>query len=570
MAAGSEDYISLSPTLIEWIKKEIKPLYDEYLSYIKESGKDPEEEPYRSLYSARKTLLLIKDKIGQAPPEINDSLRPLSITLSSLLAANYINTDETSAGQREYESILELSKPLQYQGRVAFAMVTACNGLGILWSNRSEEYEKSLELLKQGETLYKSYHLPPPLSDEDLFTGDIRDEGEREKTFEDLHTHTLFYLAQVYTHLDQQGLSAQYCQNTLSRQLETKSYDPIDWSLNAATISQYYINVSNYPQARHCLAAASVVLHSYSDELGGKGEEMKEKLEQSEADVSRCWIKYTISLLTHSCTESGERGEGGNEREKVAIVHRFEPLELADIEGQISCDVVENYQDASKVFLFAEAQIKSAQKFYNLEEHATDFVSISQDHSSLYKILSFFESDLSLKCRMHKRCVDILSSLLSCLNPQHYLVLNRQLMFELGDILNDMANNKIILASEEGSTPSQYQVQKINRLLNDAIKHYGEFFSSFETQPEAEYLHSYLTSKLNEARLHSKLLAGNPGEQIKNLETSIQLYKWLIEYCESHSQDIKEIFIEELGLCKEMVALLPQKIELIRSQNITM
>ena len=566
MAAGSEDYTSLSPTLIEWIRKEIKPHYDEYLSYIKESGKDPEEEPYRSLYSARKTLLLIKDKIDQAPPNITDSLHPLSISLSSLLAANYINTDETSAGQKEYESILESSKSLAFQGRVAFAMVTACNGLGILWSNRSEEYEKSLELLQQGETLYKSYHLPPPLSDEDLFTGDLRDEGEREKTFEDLHTHTLFYLAQVYTHLNQPALSAHYCQNTLSRQLETKSYDPIDWSLNAATISQYYINVCNYPQARHCLAAASVVLRSHSDELGGKGEEMREKLEQSQADVSRCWIKYAISLLTHSCTESGESGT----REKVAVVHRFEPLELSDIEGQVFCDVVENYQDASKLFLFAEAEIKSAQKFYKLEDHATDFVSISQDHSSLYKILSFFELDLSLKCRMHKRRVDILSSLLSCLNPQHYLVLNRQLMFELGDTLNDMASNKIILASEDGSSPSQHQIQKINRLLNDAIKHYGEFFSSFEAQPETEYLHSYLTSKLNIARLHSKLLAGNPGEQIKNLETSIKSYKWLIEYCESHTEGIQGIFTEELGLCREMVALLPQKIELIRSQNITM
>lgn len=564
-------YTNITPSVSEWIRKEIKPVYQQYLSLMRESDNDPEEEPYRSLYSAREKLLLINEKLTHPPSHIgsHDNLTSLSITLSSLLAGNYVSTDETSAGQVQYEKVLESGETLESQGPVAVAMVTACNGLGILWSNRSEDYEKSLALLQQGEALHKSYSSPPPLSHDDWFNGEVRPDGEREKTFEDLHTHTLFYLAQVYGHLDQPQLSASYCQNTLSRQLETNAYDPIDWSLNAATLSQYYINVFNYPQARHCLAAASAVLRRHGDELVGKGEEMKEKVERSQADVSRCWIKYTLSLLTHSTEEGG--GGGAEAREKFEIVHRFQPLELEDIEDEVSCDTIENYSSASKVFLFGQSKVQEATKYFTLEEHATDHVSISQDHSSLFKLLASFEPDLSLKCRMHKRRIDLLSPLLSSLNPQHYLLLNRQLMFELGDTLTEMANHKLVLATDESSTPSQHQVNKINRLLNEAIKRYGEFFDSFGTQPvETEFLHSFLTSKLNIARLHSKLLAETPRGQFKNLESSLECYKWLVEYCDSHVEERNGVFEAELSLCKEMVTLLPQKMELIRLQNITM
>ena len=78
-------------------------------------------------------------------------------------------------------------------------------------------------------------------------------EHQREAEFESTFTHTLYFLAQVEEGLGNSEHSAKYCHTTLLRQLETKQYDPVDWALNCATLSQYYITKDNYPMARHCL-----------------------------------------------------------------------------------------------------------------------------------------------------------------------------------------------------------------------------------------------------------------------------------------------------------------------------
>lgn len=45
---------------------------------------------------------------------------------------------------------------------------------------------------------------------------------------------------QVYGHLGAPDRSAWYCHSTLQRQLASKDYDPLEWSINAATLSQFY------------------------------------------------------------------------------------------------------------------------------------------------------------------------------------------------------------------------------------------------------------------------------------------------------------------------------------------
>ena len=76
---------------------------------------------------------------------------------------------------------------------------------------------------------------------------------ERESRFENLHTHTLYYISQVYKNLGEDKKSSIYCHNTLRRQLLTKLYDPVDWAVNCATLSQYHLARENYKCARHCL-----------------------------------------------------------------------------------------------------------------------------------------------------------------------------------------------------------------------------------------------------------------------------------------------------------------------------
>ena len=67
-------------------------------------------------------------------------------------------------------------------------------------------------------------------------------------------------IIQVYQRTDDGPRAALYCQLTLRRQLEMKQYDPVDWSLNAATLSQYYVIKFQFYLARHCLGKLCLFL----------------------------------------------------------------------------------------------------------------------------------------------------------------------------------------------------------------------------------------------------------------------------------------------------------------------
>ena len=116
----------------------------------------------------------------------------------------------------------------------------------------------SLSFFQGSEQLYSDYLASTevaPFVIRDLFIDDehLTPEEERQMAFESEHTHTLFYLAQIYDKLQKRSESAEYCYATLRRQLETRQFDSIEWALNCATLSQYYITVGDYMSTRHCL-----------------------------------------------------------------------------------------------------------------------------------------------------------------------------------------------------------------------------------------------------------------------------------------------------------------------------
>lgn len=52
--------------------------------------------------------------------------------------------------------------------------------------------------------------------------------------------------------------------------------------------------------------------------------------------------------------------------------------------------------------------------------------------------------------------------------------------------------------------------------------------------------------------------------QKSHLSSSLEQYKWLVEYCEQHTEQAEKAFATELPLCKEMLELLPYKMEAIK------
>lgn len=71
----------------------------------------------------------------------------------------------------------------------------------------------------------------------------------------------------------------------------------------------------------------------------------------------------------------------------------FSTLEIPTYENQVCDKFVLDYEDALPVFHFTKQWLDDAKEYYTLNEHASDFVKITQDHSALFQALSFFEAD---------------------------------------------------------------------------------------------------------------------------------------------------------------------------------
>ena len=92
---------------------------------------------------------------------------------------------------------------------------------------------------------------------------------------------------------------------------------------------------------------------------------------------------------------------------------------------------ITDWEAAKSTFLWCQRHLTDARRHYTLEEHCTDHIEICQDMSQLYKHLSYVEPDDERKCKMHKRRADLLAEILNVLSPTHYLLICRQLMFEV-------------------------------------------------------------------------------------------------------------------------------------------
>ena len=67
--------------------------------------------------------------------------------------------------------------------------------------------------------------------------------------------------------------------------------------------------------------------------------------------------------------------------------------------------------------------------------------------------MSEFDTNFERRCKMHKRRIDLLTPILSGLNPQtggyHSLQLCCELQYEIGEIYSEMTDFKIAVAKQE-------------------------------------------------------------------------------------------------------------------------
>ncbi|XP_013396332.1 KIF1-binding protein homolog [Lingula anatina] len=604
-----------------------------------ESKNDPEEEPYRSKYKSREILKQLHEKISDLRDE-NESKDDLEKTkirlglLEYLIGVNYLDTEEMSSGEEHIKKCMDLLESHKLDIKACNLVQNAYNQLGILWTTRRQP-DTALSYLQRSEDLYKQFkqevgNAPWKLSE--LFqperTKDVEKlDKEREANFESTYTHTLYYLAQVYAKVDQTEKAAVYCHDTLRRQLDTDQFDPLDWMLNAATLSQYYITQGEFRYARHCLASANFMLSEVMS-TPPEDEAEREKVDKAKADLERCWSKYCLALMelsrerlmdevgdmdeelrrTRVEEETKEETDGKNEREemrgkkegntvgtgdhnqdqadgatnlngndignkdKTKIDLKFN-LEVTKYEELVTDQYLLIFSDAREVFLKAQSWLNSAKELYSLDDWCSDYVEIIQDQSKLFKVLAFFEPDFERQCKMHKRRIDMLSDVLKELNPQFYLLVCRQLMYELAETYSSMLDLKLAIIEASGDPPTQHAVKKVNQLIRQSLEKYNAYIDSLR-DPKKQLPDKFaeddvrpaLIAKFCTGRLYSKLIDPDPVERLRNMSSSLECYKFIVDYCKRNPEAVEKVKSEH-GLCVEMATLLPAKMERLREST---
>uniref|UniRef100_A0A8C9P648 KIF-binding protein n=1 Tax=Spermophilus dauricus TaxID=99837 RepID=A0A8C9P648_SPEDA len=296
-----------------------------------ELHKNPEKEPYKSKYSARALLEEVKALLGPAPedederPQAEDGLGEGDHALG--LPTEVVEAEGPVAQRAVRLAVIEFHLGVDSSGIIpllrkmskfrkklfsslfVFLFCIFQNNLGILWSER-EEIETAQAYLESSEALYNQYMKEigsPPLDPTEHFLPEEEKltEQERSKRFEKVYTHNLYYLAQVYQHMEMFEKAAHYCHSTLKRQLEHNAYHPMEWAINAATLSQFYINKLCFMEARHCLSAANVIfgqigkIPATEDTPETEGD-VPELYHQRKGEIARCWIKYCLTLMQNA------------------------------------------------------------------------------------------------------------------------------------------------------------------------------------------------------------------------------------------------------------------------------
>ena len=590
-------------SITTWLKESGFLLYKEFVHLnIEESKLDPEDDPYKSKYKAREIIKSLKCKledliedagITSSEPGVNvigETITPFHLlcALNYELAVNYVECEEVPTGQEYLDKCLLDVKGKELEPFWCTLSITINNQYGILWSNRCS-YEEAYNYLKVSEKLYTDYkalELEAPLDYKSFWVDPSESQvEENEIFFESLHTHTLYYLAQAYGIRGDTTTSSKYCHITLARQMEMKQYEALDWSLNCATLSQYYVTQDQYNFARYCLACAELVnkevfVKFKNTEFEGQNEreQTEEKMLKSEADVFRCWAKYGLNLLTsaHSAlsgvsddeiTQKPINSNMLDEEHKDFKDLRFKDLEVSVYEERVTDKLPTNYEEAKRLYQFSIKCLDKAKEFYKLDGYVSAYVEITQDVSQLYKSIALFDDNFDNRCKMHKRRIDMLNAVLLELNPQHFLVICRQLTFEIAEIYGEMANLKKAIIEENPAKFSANSVKKINHLLMQSVKYYQGFVDSYMKQGvlpdtfEEDDVRGILMCYFYMARLNSKYYTNDKQVKLAFLQKEKANYEYIVNYCDNHPEaEASGVFKSELDITREMLGLFHAKL----------
>lgn len=373
---------------------------------------------------------------------------------------------------------------------------------------------------------------------------------------------TVYYLAQVFEKRGESEEAAIKCTETLVRQHKTPDCDPMDWSVNAATLSQFYACHNQYRTARRLLALSQAKLNKVHDE----GNDL---LDKRRADLDRIFIKYYMMLMDVEDNDEVEDKDS-------AVLSSIVDPEADGLELDIWGSRVDSYESAVRVFQAANKRLEEAISYFTLNEHASDHADCVLDQSKLYLLLTRHQTDGAKICKLHKRRVDLLQKLLSQLNPVYFMPHVRQILFELGETYSEMVHYKLLeLNKTQDQQVMRSTAVKVNGLISKGIDHFQRFVQSLQDKqtgrmPERldqEDVRPVLVAWFTMGRLHTKRITSYANEQLQMWSECESCYEQVVDYVDKNP-DHEPLVEKEVKVMREMLPLIPEKKKLILSSTV--
>jgi len=289
---------------------------------------DPEENPYKTKYEARALLEAAVNEVKRLLADTTEGPeavegREMIARLHLFLGKNFYFCEEVPAAEQHFTRSLEcyLRLPVRLEPKPFVHIHDVLNQLGMLWCNRGGHAE-GMNFLRRAQIMF-------------LNRPDSVREAEAARS-EDNYTLTMFYLAQAYGALQKPGLSARFCAETMSRQLEhntagTRSkevaerdpFDCKDWVRNCCSLSDFFVNECMFWTAEYLMHAAIVMCDRCVEVCGFKPGSLEELRAECLRDAGNIYC-YRLKFMK-TCAENpaeaeeiwrGERKPGQKEQGK--------------------------------------------------------------------------------------------------------------------------------------------------------------------------------------------------------------------------------------------------------------
>ena len=473
-----------------------------------------------------------------------DSLFTAYTLISKTVSKELVKLDELAPTPAK--DITSLNKPIGSGSPFIVEVLQVLNTIGLHMSSsespqRMNDAKKVLHLAEMCYKMWDKEFKGPTIDaltigDDGCIQGDTSSAAEIRLAMDSLYTSTLFFLAQVYTHIDTTEAS-KYAHLTMIGQLQTKSeFSRRAWAENALHLNGFFSSNGDYGRALHCLEAGAHIMPKDLD------------AEESIGQLMWGYGRFHLSRLRQSAFNP----TSGSEPDRFGSWFVPFPLPLPPVR---TLPQIRTLAEAREEFKRALHYLSEAKKYYPFDGQCGDYIMLCQDVSGLYHALTAFETDRERKVAIHYRRVAQLDTIPDQLNPNAYLTTIRQVIYDVGEIHTDIMD--VRTAQKKDKDASALSDRQFNLLNDKTAFWYQKFLDTFQgTKHPEEVRVAIFRATMRLAALKTKKYFSSPQEEYEAIGAAVGVYGEVLKFAEANP--VPELS-EELEIAKQMHTLLPGK-----------